>query len=157
MLAMWVQVQITGMQKPTEEEIHLFPLQFNSSTGRYQPTELLNHWTFTILYSFTGVAFWLGWMVCMDPVMCECVWLMIVVVCVCRLGEKYGCECVWVWVSWGGGQEGYIFCLWARRQDRTFWTLTKWKGISNQTTSRHHGECNKHKTNMWKRSKTFYI
>ena len=32
--------------------------------------------------------------------MCECVWLMIliVVVCVCRLGEEYvcGCECIWV-------------------------------------------------------------
>ena len=35
-------------------------------------------------------------MVCIDPAMCKCVWLMIVVVCVCRLGEEYGCRCVGV-------------------------------------------------------------
>ena len=33
-------------------------------------------------------------MVCIDPAMCKCVWLMIVVVC--RLGEEYGCRCVGV-------------------------------------------------------------
>ena len=47
-------------------------------------------------------------MVCVDPVMCECVWLMIVVVCVCRLGAG-----VWVWVGVGvrgGGLVGYNFC-----------------------------------------------
>ena len=43
-------------------------------------------------------------MVCTDPAMCECVWLMIAVVCVCRLGM-----CVGVGVR-GGGLEGYVFC-----------------------------------------------
>ena len=40
-------------------------------------------------------------MVCIAPAMCECVWLMTVVVCVCMLGEEYvcGCGCVGVWVS----------------------------------------------------------
>ena len=33
----------------------------------------------------------------MEPAMCECVWLMIVVVCVCRFGEEYVC------VGGGGG------------------------------------------------------
>ena len=37
-------------------------------------------------------------MVCIDPAMCECVWLMIAVVCVCRLGEECGCGFVGVWV-----------------------------------------------------------
>ena len=39
-------------------------------------------------------------MVCIDPAMCECVWLMIAVVCVGRLGEECGCgcRCVGVWV-----------------------------------------------------------
>ena len=50
----------------------------------------------------------------MDPAMCECVWLMIVVGCVCSLGEEsvYGCGCIYiyVWVFRGGGQEGYVFC-----------------------------------------------
>ena len=49
----------------------------------------------------------------MDPAMCECVWLMIVVVCVRRLGEEYGCVSMWVWVcegDRGGGLEGYGFC-----------------------------------------------
>ena len=39
----------------------------------------------------------------------EWVWLMTIVVCVCRLGEEY----VWgvcLLVSGGGGQEGYAFC-----------------------------------------------
>ena len=35
-------------------------------------------------------------MVCIDLVKRKCVWLMIVVVCVCSLGEEYGCVCVWV-------------------------------------------------------------
>ena len=39
-------------------------------------------------------------MVCMDPAMCERVWLMTVVVCVCRLGEEYMCVCG------GGGRRG---------------------------------------------------
>ena len=50
-------------------------------------------------------------MVCMDPAMCERVWLMTVVVCVCRLGEEYMCVCG------GGGRRGVggggrrdIFC-----------------------------------------------
>ena len=48
-------------------------------------------------------------MVCIDPAMCECVWLMIAVVCVCRLGEEYECGCVGVWVS---GEVGWrdVFC-----------------------------------------------
>ena len=33
---------------------------------------------------------------CMGPAMRECVWLMIVVVCVCRLGEEYASGCVGV-------------------------------------------------------------
>ena len=45
----------------------------------------------------------------MDPAMCECVWLMIVVVCVCRLGEEYGCGCMCVGVR-GGELEGYVLC-----------------------------------------------
>ena len=46
----------------------------------------------------------------MDPAIHECFWLMIVVVCVCRLGEEYmrGCGGVCVWVSGGSGQEGYV-------------------------------------------------
>ena len=46
----------------------------------------------------------------MDPAMCECTWLLIVVVLVCRLGEEWvcGCGCVRVWVSREGGQEGWI-------------------------------------------------
>ena len=40
-----------------------------------------------------------------DPVMCECVWLMIVVR-VCRLGEEYGCGCVCMWVSREVGYRG---------------------------------------------------
>ena len=39
-------------------------------------------------------------MLCIDPAMCECVWLMIVVVRDCKLGEV----CVGVGV-WGGGLE----------------------------------------------------
>ena len=42
---------------------------------------------------------------CIDPVMCECVWLMIVVH-VCRLGEEYGCGCVYMWVSREVGYRG---------------------------------------------------
>ena len=38
-------------------------------------------------------------MMCIDPAMCECVWLIVVVVCVCRMGEEYMCGCVCVWVS----------------------------------------------------------
>ena len=60
--------------------------------------------------------------------MCECVWLMIVVVRVCRLCEEYvcGCGCMWVWVCMcvgvyvcgcacvcvgvvGGEIQGYVF------------------------------------------------
>ena len=43
-------------------------------------------------------------MVCTDPAMCECVWLMIAAVCVCRLGM-----CVGVGVRGGGlsGEVGY--------------------------------------------------
>ena len=35
---------------------------------------------------------------CMDPVMCDCdsVWLMLVVVCVCKLDEEYACGCGYV-------------------------------------------------------------
>ena len=33
----------------------------------------------------------------MDPAMCDCVWLTIVVVSVCRLGEVYGCGCRAKW------------------------------------------------------------
>ena len=38
-------------------------------------------------------------MLCIDPAMCECVWLMIVVVCECKLGEVYvcGCGCLGRW------------------------------------------------------------
>ena len=38
--------------------------------------------------------------------MCECVWLMIVVVCVCWLGEEYVCGSVWVGISslWVSGE-----------------------------------------------------
>ena len=37
----------------------------------------------------------------MDPAMCACVRLMIVMRCVCSLGEEYVCRCgcVCVWVS----------------------------------------------------------
>ena len=42
--------------------------------------------------------------------MCECVWLMIVVVCVCRLGEEYVCGCVRVLGVRKDGLEGYVFC-----------------------------------------------
>ena len=40
----------------------------------------------------------------MNPAMCECVWMTIVVVCVSRLDEEH------VWVSaWVGGRlEGYV-------------------------------------------------
>ena len=31
----------------------------------------------------------------MDPATCDCVWLTIVAVCVCRLGEVYGCRARW--------------------------------------------------------------
>ena len=45
----------------------------------------------------------------MDPAMCDCVWLMIVVVCVCRLGDE--CVGVGVFVCFRGGWlEGYVFC-----------------------------------------------
>ena len=46
-------------------------------------------------------------MLCIHPAMCECVWLMIVVVCVRMVGEEYGCGCVCVlvWVS------GEVDCL----------------------------------------------
>ena len=42
----------------------------------------------------------------MDPAMCECAWLMIVVVCACRLGEEYGCVCVW-----GSGEVCVCVCV----------------------------------------------
>ena len=58
-----------------------------------------------------------------DPAMCECDWLMIVMACACWLGEEYGygwvCvwECIWVGMGMGmrvgvrgGGLEGYVFC-----------------------------------------------
>ena len=53
----------------------------------------------------------------MDPAMCECVWLMTVVMCVCglpNLGEEDVCGCAWVWVCvgvWGGGLEGIVLCF----------------------------------------------
>ena len=43
----------------------------------------------------------------MDPAIHECFWLMIVVVCVCRLGEEYGCGCVCVLV-WVSGEVGCL-------------------------------------------------
>ena len=43
MLAAWAPVQITGTQKPTEEETNLFLLQFDSSTGHDQTSEPVNH------------------------------------------------------------------------------------------------------------------
>ena len=54
-----------------------------------------------------------------DPAMCECDWLMIVMACACWLGEEcgYGWVCVWVCMRVGmgvgvrgGGLEGYVFC-----------------------------------------------
>jgi len=36
---------------------------------------------------------------CVEPAMCECVWFMILAVCVCRLGEECVCGYVCVWVS----------------------------------------------------------
>ena len=41
----------------------------------------------------------------MDSATCEYVWVIIVVVCVCRLDEEYMCRCVGGQVSGGGGQE----------------------------------------------------
>ena len=69
--------------KPMVEDILLFPLLFNSSTGPDQPSKPV----LTILYGFTGVIVWLGLSgLCMGPAMSEGVWLM-TVVCLCRLGE----------------------------------------------------------------------
>ena len=41
--------------------------------------------------------------------MCECVWLMTVVMWVCRLGEEHIQVGTCVGVR-GGGLEGYVFC-----------------------------------------------
>ena len=69
--------------KPMVEDILLFPLLFNSSTGPDQPSKPV----LTILYGFTGISVSLGLSgVCMGPAMSECVWLMTAVVCLCRLG-----------------------------------------------------------------------
>ena len=46
----------------------------------------------------------------MDPAMCECVWFMILAVCVCRLGEECGCGCVGVGV-WGEMFSPVIICI----------------------------------------------
>ena len=44
---------------------------------------------------------------CLDPAMCECVWLMIVVVCACRWVRSMGvCGVVGVGGFCGGGLEG---------------------------------------------------
>ena len=50
-------------------------------------------------------------MVCIDPAMCKCVWLMIVVVCVCRLGEEYGCRCVGVGICGYPGRWAIGICF----------------------------------------------